>query len=270
MKILTTAKRTVLDFVLKTLSTFKSQQVWEEIFLLSLTRMNYSNSGNYSDTGELFAANFIKERLKPVKSFVLFDVGANKGHYAKSLLSVFNSNATIYAFEPSQHTYKTLKENVSGIENIIPHRLGFSDKETSQTLFASSEESNYTSLYQRRLEHYRINMDQTEQVTLTTIDTFCRENQIERIHFLKLDIEGHELSALKGAKKMMDENKIDFIQFEFGGCNIDSRTFFQDFFYFFKDKYTIHRILQDGIFELPEYKESYEIFTNSNYLAIRK
>ena len=60
------------------------------------------------------------------------------------------------------------------------------------------------------------------------------------------------------------------IQFEFGGCNIDYRTYFRDFYYLLKENYKIYRILKDGLFELKQYKESYEIFINVNYLAIRK
>jgi hypothetical protein len=113
-------------------------------------------------------------------------------------------------------------------------------------------------------------MDITEEIKLTTIDLYCKKNNIEQIHFLKLDIEGHELNALNGAKNMIEKGKIDFIQFEFGGCNIDSRTYFQDFYYILKDKYKIYRILKDGIYELPDYKETYEIFITINYLAIRR
>ena len=68
----------------------------------------------------------------------------------------------------------------------------------------------------------------------------------------------------------MLNKKIDFIQFEFGGCNIDSRTYFQDFFYHLQDNYKIYRILEDNIYELQTYKETYEIFITVNYLAVIK
>jgi hypothetical protein len=97
-----------------------------------------------------------------------------------------------------------------------------------------------------------------------------QEKNVEKIHFLKLDIEGHELKALNGVKEMIGNRKIDFIQFEFGGCNIDSRTFFQDFFYLLKDNNTWYRILKNGLFEIPEYKETCEIFITAYYLAIIK
>ena len=82
-----------------------------------------------------------------------------------------------------------------------------------------------------------------------------------------MDIEGHELSALKGAKEMLEGKKIRFIQFEFGGTNVDSRTYFQDFWYLLSKNYTIYRIVKDGLHLIPKYKETQEIFTTINYLA---
>ncbi|WP_445778772.1 hypothetical protein [Shewanella sp.] len=44
---------------------------------------------------------------------------------------------------------------------------------------------------------------------------------------IKIDIEGHELSVLKVFGAAIEATKV--IQFEFGDCNIDTRTYFQDF-----------------------------------------
>ena len=85
-----------------------------------------------------------------------------------------------------------------------------------------------------------------------------------------MDVEGHELKILNGAKGMIDSNSIDYIQFEFGGCNIDSRTYFQDFWYLLNDKYKFNRILKDGLFEINSYKEIYECFITTNFLLERK
>ncbi len=113
-------------------------------------------------------------------------------------------------------------------------------------------------------------MDSEEQVRLTTIDIFCKEQGIEKIDFLKLDIEGNEINALEGAKTMLEKDSIKFIQFEFGGCNIDSRTYFQDFYYLLKDRYKIYRILRNNLYEIENYNELKEIFITTNYLAIHK
>lgn len=113
-------------------------------------------------------------------------------------------------------------------------------------------------------------MDIGEEIEIKTIDEFCSENEIRHIHFLKLDIEGHEKSALNGASKILSSGCVNFIQFEFGGCNIDSRTYFQDFYYQLKEDYKIFRIVKDGLFEIKHYKEIYEIFITTNFLAEKR
>ena len=99
---------------------------------------------------------------------------------------------------------------------------------------------------------------------------FCADNNIDHIHFLKIDVEVHELAVLEGAKAMIGGGKIDFIQFEFGGCDIDSRTFFQDFWYLLHDNYDIYRIFPKSLDKIDLYDETMEIFVCSNYLAVRK
>ena len=89
----------------------------------------------------------------------------------------------------------------------------------------------------------------------------------EIIDFIKIDTEGNEYEVIKGLGNSIKLVKV--IQFEFGGCNIDSRTYFQDFFYLLKNKFKIYRILTDGLFEIVEYKETHEVFITVNYLAER-
>ena len=61
------------------------------------------------------------------------------------------------------------------------------------------------------------------------------------------------------------------IQFEFGGCNIDTKTYFQDFWYYFLDKnFLIYRITPRGPKLLNFYNEIDEFFLTTNYVAINK
>ena len=246
------------------------QNVFEYLFNISLKGMNYGNGGDFYESGELNVLKYINEKLNTEKSLIIFDVGGNVGNYSKALSDFFQTKATIHSFEPSRKTYEKFLETTKNIQNIIPNNFGFSDSEDYQLLYTNHDASGLASVYHRNLEHYGISMDKSEEVKLSTIDAYCKINNIDRIHFLKLDIEGHELKALEGAKQMIDSKKIDFIQFEFGGCNIDSRTYFQDFFYLLKDNYKIYRILKDGFYEMSTYKEIHEIFSTINYLAVKK
>ena len=58
---------------------------------------------------------------------------------------------------------------------------------------------------------------------------------MEDIDLLKLDVEGHELEVLRGGVRMFAQRRVKMVSFEFGGCNIDSRTYFRDFYYFFQE-----------------------------------
>jgi hypothetical protein len=71
---------------------------------------------------------------------------------------------------------------------------------------------------------------------------------------------------------MLSEGKVNAVTFEFGGCNIDSRTYFQDFFYFFDDAgMDLFRIHPSGrAIPIPQYREIQEQFRTTNYLALRR
>ncbi len=260
-------KKKIASLLKRNAGKKKMQKIYEALFHFSLTGMNYGNGGDFKESGELNILKFIKNYFKNENALTVFDVGGNVGNYSKSLSDFFGNNTTIHAFEPSKKTFERFIETTSHMPNIIPNNFGFSDTENSLLLYTNSECSGLASVYQRNLVHFGISMDKSEEIKLSTIDNYCKNNNIDRIHFLKLDIEGHELNVLKGAEQMINNKKIDFIQFEFGGCNIDSRTYSQDFFYLLKDKYKIYRILKDGLFEISEYKETYEIFVTVNYLA---
>jgi hypothetical protein len=70
---------------------------------------------------------------------------------------------------------------------------------------------------------------------------------------------------------MFGDRKIRMVSFEFGGCNIDSRTYFQDFYYFFRDHgmKEIFRITPSGyLVPIHDYREIYEQFRTTNFLVL--
>jgi FkbM family methyltransferase len=245
----------------------KFQILFENLYKMSLLGMNMSGGSNYNDSGEKFTLDYINKKFKKNDNLILFDVGANIGGYSILLNKIFGAKSKVYSFEPSLNTFLKLKENTKNIPEIKIHNIGLGNNITKSSLFTNLDESGLSSLYKRRLNHFNIELNKKEEVDIKTIDLFCEENKINHINFLKLDVEGHENHVLQGATRMLKSGKIDYIQFEFGGCNIDSKTFFQDLYYLLKDDYKIYRILKDGLFPITQYKEIYEVFSTTNYLA---
>ena len=100
---------------------------------------------------------------------------------------------------------------------------------------------------------------------MTTVDAYCAAEGIERVDYLKVDAEGHDLAVLQGAAGMLEVG-VRFVQFEFGGGNIDSRTFLRDFVRLLEPRYRISRVLTDGL-EPVDYSERDEVFLTTNFLA---
>lgn len=252
------------------------QHFFEKLHAISLAGMNFGGSGLINGSGENIAAEYCKENFRHsiiggMPPIIVFDVGANIGEFSSLISDVFSDmNKKIYSFEPSQITFKKLSKNLKTLSNINVFNFGFGEKKSKSSLYSNTDASSLASVYKRKLDHFNIKMDKKEEILIRTIDDFCEEQKILKIHFLKIDAEGHEFKILEGANRMLDNGAIDYIQFEFGGCDIDSRTFFQDFYYLLSKKYRIYRIVQDGLIPITQYKEAYEIFITMNYLAERK
>ncbi len=243
------------------------QPLFQLLYKLSVYGMNYNRSGLFSKTGEILVLKYAQKKLSATKNRVLFDVGGNRGDYSLAMAKVFHRNSDqIYCIEPSPEKFAVIEKNTAG-KNISSFNIGFGDERSEQTLYGPGAFSGLSSVYKRRLDHAGITMNHEERVKLQTLDSFCLENEISRIDFLKLDIEGHEYKCLLGAKGMLENNRIKFLQFEFGGSNIDSRTYFQDFWYLLHDRFNIYRIVHDGLVHIKRYNESLEIFKNINFLA---
>ena len=245
------------------------QSVLEKNVQASQDLMGIGSGGGVLSSGEQAIFYVLKQRLK--SPYCIFDVGSNKGQFLQLILdNIKVDDFSIHCFEPGHETFKTLVKSSKEDKRIKLNNIGIGKAKGEAVLHFNSVGSGLASLTRRRLDHFGIYFNKSEKVEINTIDNYCSENAINHIHLLKLDIEGHELDALDGARKMFDKNSIDIVTFEFGGCNIDTRTFFQDFWYFFSGiNMKIFRITPSGYFyPIESYKEIYEQFRTTNFIAM--
>jgi len=196
------------------------------------------------------------------------DIGANIGNYTAELLRVA-PGIEVHSFEPSATNILILKDRFHTYSNVVLCPHGASNKSRSAELFSDQLGSGLASLNVRRLDHFGINFGESEAVELVRFEEYWKSSLMMRdIDILKIDTEGHELSVLEGLGDSVAA--IDLIQFEFGGCNIDSRTYFQDFWYFFQEhKFSLYRISPLGPVRIHRYDEKDEHFRTTNFIAKR-
>lgn len=226
--------------------------------------MGILNYESYTVSGE----KWLQERLLSVYRIkTVFDIGANDDPYGMFL----PESTKIYAFEPNQVAFKKLQANVKSRPNFETYRLGMSDKVGKLILWDQKDNSGsaMSSIYKQPLEiTYKLKIKKTT-VSVTTIDQFMKQKNLNSIDFLKIDTEGHEYKVLLGARKALKQNKIGIILFEFNDMNVYSRVFMRDFFELLNN-FSMYRLLQNGVVPLGEYNPlKHEVFAFQNIVAIR-
>lgn len=225
------------------------------------------NSDNNSDSSTNGEENFLRRFLPNLKSGVVIDVGANIGCWSKYCLSI-RQDLSMHLFEPSKFTFNRLNEN-EWPNNVALNHCGLGEKEGILTLNVVGEGAGMNSIYQRH-GIKSIEISSTEEIQIMPLDMYCANNDIESVDLLKVDVEGHELSVFEGAREMLSRKRINFIQFEYGGCNLDARVHLLDIWKLLQSYgYTIGKLYPDYILWFDDYEQSLETFKYSNYIAKR-
>jgi FkbM family methyltransferase len=165
------------------------------------------------------------EHLKP--GMTAFDVGANVGLTAFLFSTLVGSSGRVYAFEPGTSSFQKLAAAVAlpQFANIRAAQVALSDRTGQQELFVYDDaHSSWNSLVRRPPELLGLAPTRTKSVDTSTLDDFCRVHQIARIDLLKIDVEGAELSVLRGARQLFRERSIGRCIFEIGQTTFDAGT----------------------------------------------
>jgi FkbM family methyltransferase len=164
-------------------------------------------------------SKFVTKFLKP--GMVFFDVGANLGQYTLLAAQCVGTSGQVHSFEPNSRMFAELKYNVE--------LNGFSRICTLNNIaILNNEGTARLSVYEPGAEVYASLGTQHrgktpiighESVDTITLDTYIGEKGIDHVDLIKMDIEGAELFALKGAVELLSREDGPVILLELADIN---------------------------------------------------
>ena len=149
--------------------------------------------------GEFDPAVFdpIRAALKPGGTFL--DVGANIGYYSLLALDIVGPSGQVHGFEIDRRPARCLRRTAAayGLQNLFLHEIAIGDREGPARLSLGSESG-----------HSRVSHNgEGVSVPMRTLDSWRAASGVQKIQAVKLDIEGGELWALKGAQRLLREER---------------------------------------------------------------
>lgn len=208
------------------------------------------------------------QKLQNLEINTLFDVGSNIGEW--SLVAVkFFPRAQIHAFELSPTTFRTLKNNLQET-SVVLNNLGMADYDGEIEFKDYGENSPVNTILTQASYHDHRLKPTISKSKIISGNTYCTQNNIKKIDFLKIDVEGVDHLVLKGFSDLLNRKSIRLIQFEYGYTHGDAKFLMRDFYEFFeKYGYIVGRLSKKSVaFEPWNYKMN-DFRSGPNYIAIR-
>jgi FkbM family methyltransferase len=141
---------------------------------------------------------------------VCIDVGANFGQYTVPLSRIVGPSGRVLSFEPVPYSGRVLRRVVArtGLSNVTIHDVAASDHEGSVRMSVPSAGAR---VFQFGLAHVSPDADggddgesRTSDARCVTLDDYLADEDLARLSFLKIDVEGAELMVLRGARRLLD------------------------------------------------------------------
>ncbi|MBW4558381.1 MAG: FkbM family methyltransferase [Trichormus sp. ATA11-4-KO1] len=222
----------------------------------------------YETSEQLLVKKIVKQGM------VVFDVGANVGDYSILLSKLVGEPGTVYSFEPASDTFNKLQERICqfNCSNIYSIQKAVYSKNNQIEFNEFPEDfSVWNSIGKPKMLDPNgtgeyVPIIKTEIVETITLDCFCKQHNIQKIDYLKIDVEGAESDVLQGAIESLQKKAIRFIQFEISqkmleGLNREAKSTFE---ILIKNGYECHRITHSGDIG-EEVKNSNSFY--ENYIA---
>jgi FkbM family methyltransferase len=169
-----------------------ANKVYERAF--PIYRPLYAAYKTYADRAE-------REVLRKIlfQGAVVADVGANIGIYSQFLSRCVGPTGLVHSFEPSQDNFRRLSAATRDLSNVRLTHAAVGERSGECKLYVSDK---------LNVDHrtYRVDSDSRRAISIemVALDDYFKDGQ--RVDLIKMDIQGYELHALRGAQRVLQEN----------------------------------------------------------------
>jgi FkbM family methyltransferase len=163
-------------------------------YAFPIYRPLYAAYKTYADRAE-------RELLRKIlfQGAVVADVGANIGIYSEFLSRCVGPTGLVYSFEPSPENFKRLCATTRNLSNVRLSQAAVGERTGEARLYVSDK---------LNVDHraYKTHGDSRRGVPIemVALDDYFKPGQ--RVDLIKMDVQGYELHALRGAQRVLQEN----------------------------------------------------------------
>ena len=139
--------------------------------------------------------HLMKRTLK--SGMTVVDVGANIGYLSALAAGLVGNTGQVHAFEPIPQNVARLRQNLSAFRWARLYPCAVGEAPGKATIYFNESEAGWASLLISDDLKCRVDVD------IIRLDDWVHDHAINRVDFVKMDIEGGEFHALRGAQEML-------------------------------------------------------------------
>lgn len=153
--------------------------------------------------GSLACGQYRHPEIHPEKGDVCIDFGSYMGETSLLMAELVGDGGKVYAVEFGEN-YALLKNNLANNPQLAPRIVGIDQpfwSEAGKNVYVSGEGTN------AKVEFTQPQSGNVQQFTTQTLDSACARYQMQKIDFIKMDVEGAEYPILLGCKEAIQRHK---------------------------------------------------------------
>ncbi len=158
--------------------------------------------------GDFEATEVQFARAQACAGGVVLDVGANVGLYTAACARAVGANGRVIAVEPGPKTFAKLTATCAwlGLSNVAPVHAAAGP--TSGTACFVTKDTH--DVHQHLADARTAANDDTTEVQMVRLDDLCAPD-VDAVVLVKIDVEGHEVGALRGAGRILANRRARLI-----------------------------------------------------------